>query len=57
MDQFIDSTDQLDVEVFTGRDEVPGLNWTLSEDAQRRLQAIDDNTRAAEQISGKLTVG
>lgn len=57
MDQFIDSTDQLDAQVFTGPDEAPGLNWTLSEDAQQTLRSIDDNIRAAEQISGRLTAG
>lgn len=58
MDDFIDSTDHLDAEVFTGGDEtVPGLRWSLSEDAQQALRDIDDNIRAAEQISGQLTVG
>lgn len=58
MGEFIDSTEHLDAEVFTGRDEtVPGLKWSLSEDAQQALRAIDDNIRAAEQISGQLTVG
>lgn len=57
MGEFIDSTDHLDAEVFSGPDEAPGLKWSLSEDAQRALRAIDDNIRAAEQISGQLTVG
>ena len=58
MGESIDSTDRLDAEVFTGTDDsVPGLKWSLSEDAQQAIRAIDDNIRAAEQISGQLTVG
>lgn len=57
MDEFIDSTEHLDAEVFSGRDEAPGLKWSLSADAQEALRAIDENIRAAEQISGQLTLG
>lgn len=54
----IDSTEGLEAVVVSGQDDsVPGLRWSLSEDARQTLRRIDDNIRAAEQISGHLTVG
>jgi len=57
MGDIIDAADKFDGEVFSGADQVPGLNWELSEGAKETIRAIDENIRAAEQISGHLTVG
>jgi hypothetical protein len=58
MGELIDSTENLEVDIFNGADQnVPGLDWELSEGTQEAIKAIDENIRAAEQISGKLTVG
>lgn len=54
----IDSADKFETEVFTdANDAVPGLGWELSQETQKTINDIDENIRAAEQLSGRLTVG
>lgn len=39
----------------TGR--IPGLGWTLTDEAAAAIQEIEDNIRVAEQVSVGLIVG
>ena len=48
----------LDVEVATASNsDVPGLRWSLSEEARKAILEVEANIRTAEQMSGHIVVG
>lgn len=57
MGELISMDVDLDVEVSTHQEQVPGLGWTLSNETLDTIREIDANIRAAEQMSGNLVIG
>lgn len=43
-----------DRELVADGKSIPGLGWKISKDAQRALEAMDENIRVAEQQSGSF---
>jgi hypothetical protein len=56
MGDLISTEPDLAIEVMdaSSNEKVPGLGWTLSNEAIETIREIDANIRAAEQISGRL---
>lgn len=60
MGQVIDDLGALGVEVFTSednREDVPGMDWDLSEATQAAIRKIDSSIRAAEELGNSFLVG
>ena len=56
---YIDSPEFLGITTYTAesRPDMPGMNWTLSEETEKAIEEIDANIRAAKLMSGALLVG
>ena len=60
MGELVSTTVDLEIEVAASSgngERAPGHGWTLSAETLTALREIDDNIRAAEQMSGTLVVG